>query len=198
MSIPKQTIGASPEQLLYAKILEKGMFFGLGLMVITFTIYMTGIMKPAIPVEQISKYWTMPVSAKAGHGAKEGHAAAKEAAPVAAMTATAGAPPAGAPEAAAQPAKEKAPQASYLDSINKDFLHNEKPPTGWAWLNLVGYADFLNFIPVALLAGVTIFCYGAIIPGLFRRKDKAYAIMAIAEVLILTLAASGLLSVGGH
>jgi hypothetical protein len=37
-----------------------------------------------------------------------------------------------------------------------------------------------------------------ITPGLFRRGDKAMAIMAVAEVLILTLAASGLLSVGAH
>jgi len=201
MSDHKKTIGASPEQLLYAKILEKGMFFGLGLMVITFTIYMTGIMKPAIPVEQISNYWKMPVSAKAGHGAKDAHAAAKEATAPMAATATPGVPVAAAPEAAAQPAKDEhadKPKPAYLDSINKEFLHLEKPPTGWAWVNLINYADFLNFIPVAMLAGVTILCYAAIVPGLFRRKDKAYAIMAIAEVAILVLAASNLLTVGGH
>jgi hypothetical protein len=49
---------------------------------------------------------------------------------------------------------------------------------------------------VAILSGVTIFCYLAIVPGLFKRGDRAMAIMAIVEVLILTLAASGLLAVG--
>ena len=195
MSDHNKSKGASPEQLLYADILEKGMYVGLALMLITFLIYMTGIMKPAIPVEQISNYWKMPVSAKAGHGGKDGHAA-KEAAPVAAATATAtpGAVPAVAPAAE----HTEKPKPAYLDSINKDFLHLEKPPTGWAWVNLLGYADFLNFLPVAMLAGVTILCYAAIIPGLFRRKDTAYAVMAMAEVAILVLAASNVLSVGGH
>jgi hypothetical protein len=189
MSDQNKSKGASPEQLIYADILEKGMYIGLGLMLLTFLIYMTGIMKPAIPVEQISNYWKMPVSAKAGHGAKDSHAAAQPAAHEAA----------GATATAAAPAKEEpAPKPGYLQSINKDFLHLEKPPTGWAWMNLLGYSDFLNFLPVAMLAGVTILCYAAIIPGLFRRKDTAYAIMAIAEVAILVLAASNLLTVGGH
>jgi len=51
-------------------------------------------------------------------------------------------------------------------------------------------------VPIAILSGVTIICYLAIVPGLFRRGDKAYGIMAIVEVVILALAASGLLAVG--
>jgi hypothetical protein len=60
-------------------------------------------------------------------------------------------------------------------------------------MTMLGKGDFLNFLPVAILSGVTIFCYLAIVPGLFKRGDKA---MAIIEVIILTLAASGLLAVG--
>ena len=88
------------------------------------------------------------------------------------------------------------PVGEYLAAINANHLHLEHAPTGWAWLHLIGKGDFLNFIGVAVLSGVTIICYIAITPGLFRRGDKAYAIMAIAEALILTLAASGLLAVG--
>jgi hypothetical protein len=85
---------------------------------------------------------------------------------------------------------------SYLVAINTNFLHLENLPTGWGWVPLVGKGDFLNFIPVAILSGVTIVCYLIIVPGLFRRGDKAYGIMAIAEAVILALAASGLLAVG--
>jgi hypothetical protein len=88
------------------------------------------------------------------------------------------------------------PVHDYLVAINNNFLHWEHLPTGWSWIKLIGKGDFLNFIPVAILSGVTIICYIAIVPGLFKRGDKAYAIMAIAEVAILTLAASGLLAVG--
>lgn len=88
------------------------------------------------------------------------------------------------------------PVHDYLVTINNNYLHWDHLPTGWSWLKLIGKSDFLNFIPVAILSGVTIFCYLAIVPGLFRRGDKAYAIMAIAEAVILALAASGLLAVG--
>jgi hypothetical protein len=88
------------------------------------------------------------------------------------------------------------PVHDYLVAINTNFLHWDHLPTGWSWMKLIGKGDFLNFIPIAILSGVTIFCYLAIVPGLFRRGDKAYAIMAIAEALILALAASGLLAVG--
>ena len=88
------------------------------------------------------------------------------------------------------------PVHDYLVAINTNFLHLEHLPTGWAWIKLIGKGDFINFIPVAILSGVTIICYLAIVPGLFKRGDKAYAIMSLAEAAILTLAASGLLAVG--
>ncbi|MEW6429540.1 MAG: hypothetical protein AB1568_16075 [Thermodesulfobacteriota bacterium] len=85
---------------------------------------------------------------------------------------------------------------SYLVAINDNFIHGEHLPTGWSWLSLAGKGDFMNFIPVAILSGITILCYASIVPGLFRRGDKAYGIMAIAEAVILALAASGILAAG--
>ncbi|MDH3329071.1 MAG: hypothetical protein OEM01_07565 [Desulfobulbaceae bacterium] len=138
---------ATAEQLLYARILEKGMYFGLVLMFLTFALYVFGIVEPAIPLNEIAGYWRQDVH-------------------------------------------------SYLEAINHTYLHLENLPTGWSWMALIGKSDFLNFVPIAILSGVTIMCYLAIVPGLFRRGDKAYGIMAIAEALILALAASGLLMVG--
>jgi len=85
---------------------------------------------------------------------------------------------------------------SYLEAINHNFLHMDHLPTGWSWLAFVGKGDFVNFIPIAILSGTTIACFLAIVPGLFRRGDKAYAIMSIAEAVILAAAASGILAVG--
>ena len=138
---------ASQEQILYASILERGMYFGLVLMFITFALYVFGIIDPAIPRADVSGYWRMDVH-------------------------------------------------SYLETINHNHLHLDELPLGWGWVPLIGKSDFLNFVPIALLSAVTIMCYLAIVPGLFKRGDKAYAIMAIAEAAILTLAASGLLAVG--
>ena len=69
---------------------------------------------------------------------------------------------------------------------------------GWSWLHLLNKGDFLNFVGIAFLSGVSIICYLAIIPSLFRKKDTIYAMLAIAEVLVLVLAASGVLKAGGH
>jgi hypothetical protein len=59
-----------------------------------------------------------------------------------------------------------------------------------------GEGDFLNFVGIAILGGITIICYLAIVPSLLRKRDFAYLAMALVEVLVLSLAASGLLVVG--
>ena len=138
---------ASEEQMLYAKWLEKGMLIGLLLLVISFALYVFGIITPVIPLDELSNYWKLPVK-------------------------------------------------EYLAAINNNFLHQPHPPTGWAWLKLIGKGDFLNFLPIAILSGITILCYGVIVPVFQRKGEKAYLIMAIAEVVILTLAASGFLAAG--
>lgn len=129
------------EQLVYARILEKGMFFGLLLVIFTYFIYVSGIMKPYVPPYEVTKYWTMNVH---------------------------------------------------------DYLHHFGLKDGWAWVSLIAYGDFLNFIGIALLAGVTIMCFLAIIPVLWRNDDKLYAVFALVEALVLAVAASGILGSGGH
>lgn len=130
---------ATPEQLLYAKILEWGMYFGLLILFITFGLYTFGILDPYIPMDNISKYWSYNVN---------------------------------------------------------DYLEHAEIKAGWAWLGMVKYGDFINFIGIAILAGVTIFCYAAIVPTLLKNKDTVYAILAVLEVIILSAAASGILAVG--
>ena len=77
-----------------------------------------------------------------------------------------------------------------------DYLEHANIKPGWSWLRMLNYGDFINFIGVALLAGVTIICYLAIVPILLRNNDKVYALLALLEALILSLAASGILAVG--
>jgi hypothetical protein len=137
----EKSLHARPEQLIYANILEKGMLFGLLLLVVVFVVYVLGVFKPFIPLTEVSKYWTMNVH---------------------------------------------------------DYLHTTHIKNGWAWLFMIGYADFLNFIPIAILAGVTILCFLSIVPVLLRNNDKLYAGLALLEALILAVAASGILGAGGH
>ena len=79
-----------------------------------------------------------------------------------------------------------------------EYLAQSGIHAGWAWLGNLGYGDMLNFLPIAFLSLLTIVCYLAIIPGLIRKKDTAYVVLAILEVIVLTVAASGILGTGGH
>ena len=147
MSSEATTQAEQSEQLVYAKVLEIGMYMGLVILFITFALYVFRVVTPAVPIEQVSNYWTLGVH-------------------------------------------------EYLEVVNDEFLHLEHPPTGWAWVGMLGKGDFLNFVGIAILAGVTILCYLAIVPTLLRKKDNAYLVMAVLEVLVLVLAASGILAVG--
>ena len=86
----------------------------------------------------------------------------------------------------------------YWGMKAKDYIHLLHAPTGWKWTAYVGNGDYLNFVGLAVLAGLTVLCYLAIIPMLLRKKDKAYLVIAVIEVVVLLLAASGLMKVGGH
>jgi hypothetical protein len=141
MMAEEKTTRASEEQVAYAKVLNVVMFLGLAIMVVTFIIYMFGILPSFIPPQDIPHYWGMKSS---------------------------------------------------------NFIHTFHAPTGWSWVALTNKGDYLNFVGIAILAGLTVLCYLVILPILMRKKDTAYVVIAIIEVLVLVLAASGILKSGGH
>lgn len=48
---------ASPEQLRYARVLSAGVQVGFVLLVVSFLLYMAGVLTPLVPVDQVPKYW---------------------------------------------------------------------------------------------------------------------------------------------
>ncbi len=52
---------ATEEQLAYSKLLNVGMKLGLLLLIITFIVYVSGILSPHVPVNDLPKYWKMSV-----------------------------------------------------------------------------------------------------------------------------------------
>jgi len=132
---------ASEEQIVYANILNVGMWIGLGVVIVTFFVYISGVLPRFIPIEDLPKYWGMKVH---------------------------------------------------------DFNIALNAPTGWGWTAYLGTGYYLNFIGIVMLAGLTILCYAVILPILLRKKDTSYLIIAIVEIAVLVLAASGILKTGGH
>lgn len=70
-------------------------------------------------------------------------------------------------------------------------------PTGWGWLLLLGHGDYLTYLGIAVLSMATIACYLRIAPALAMRGERLYAAIALAQIVVLALAASGILA-GGH
>jgi len=129
------------EQLLYSKILNGGMLVGLSGLVVTFILYVSGILEPLIPLEKVETYWVLPVS---------------------------------------------------------EYLEKSGMQAGWVWFSNMQFGDMLNFLPIAFLSLLTVVCYIAILPGLIRKKDTAYVVIALIEILVLVFAASGILGAGSH
>ena len=48
---------ASPEQMRYANVLGLGVRAGFVILVVTFVLYLTGVLAPLVPVDQLSQYW---------------------------------------------------------------------------------------------------------------------------------------------
>ena len=65
-------------------------------------------------------------------------------------------------------------------------------PAGWDWLGLAARGDYLNYFGIALISLVTGICYLRVLPLLFTRGERAYALIAAAEVLVLAAACAGI------
>lgn len=137
----KESVHATPEQTAYADLLFYGCWAGLAIMLVTYSLYVLGVITPHVPLETMPQVWSHPVSL---------------------------------------------------------YLEKAQVPTGWGWASLLGKGDFLNFLGIVLLAGLSIICYLRTIPALFRKGDKLMGAIAVAEVLVLLLAASGIVGGGAH
>ncbi|KJS67439.1 MAG: membrane protein [Peptococcaceae bacterium BICA1-7] len=137
----KPTVEVAPEQIKYANLLLYGGWAGIFTLLVTFALYMTGIMPSYVEPSQMQYYWTMKAS-------------------------------------------------EYLAAANV--------PHGWGWLKMVGFGDFLPLVGIAWLGILTILGYFILLPAYMKKKDNIYTTIVVLEILVLTLAASGILKVGGH
>lgn len=78
----------------------------------------------------------------------------------------------------------------------KTYLERTGTPTGWGWVSLMGTGDMSNLIGVALLAACSVPPLLGLIPLYMQRKDYLYAALCSLIVLVLALAASGVLTAG--
>lgn len=130
-----------PEQLTYANVLSYGSWSAIVFLIVSYIIYVAGILEPQVPMSVVQLSW----------GESAHH-----------------------------------------------FVETTGAPSGWAWLGMLNTGDYLNFIGLAVLALLTIVCYLILLPGFIRQKDTIFVVIIILEVVVLSVAASGILGSGGH
>lgn len=86
----------------------------------------------------------------------------------------------------------------YWDMSANDFCNTLHTPKGWMWISQVGKGDCLNFLGITILAILTIICYILALPMFMRKKDIAYIIITILQILVLLLAVSGVIIGKAH
>ena len=128
-------------QVFYARIIDWAAKFGFILLLLTFSVYIGGILSPYVPLEDLPQYWSRP--------------------------------------------------AAY-------FLEANRIQTGWGWVAKLHHGDFLNFFPIVILAGVSIFGYLCLVYKFLRNREVILGMIVIFQVMVLILAASGVLKTGGH
>ncbi len=140
MNEQQKNLDASEEQLAYARLLKKCVIVGFGILIVCFAMYVSGIVSPSVPLDQMGEYWSLPLN---------------------------------------------------------EYLHKTNYDAGWSWTGMLGQGDYLNFIPLAIFATISMVCYLRIIPTLKRNRNFAYLAIAIVQILVILLAASNMLRTGG-
>ncbi|THB64785.1 MAG: hypothetical protein D6E12_14060 [Desulfovibrio sp.] len=189
MSEQQNDITPMKEQLIYAKVLNIGAWLGIVLMSISYIMYVVGVFEPQVPVEMVAENWTNPqivVTELGDHHEITGFDICGQ----------------NGVECEAEIFQLRGEHdelvvGSGVQGVSAYILITESP-SGWEWANLLGTGDYLNFVGLALLALLTIVCYMILVPGFLRQKDYIYTTIAVVEIIVLVVAASGILGSGGH
>lgn len=139
--LDKQSLRPTRDQIIYANLLLMGMIAGIVVMMVTYAVYVSGILPPHVDMHTVTANWGKNIH---------------------------------------------------------EYLEITQSPHGWGWVNLLFKGDFLNYIGFALLGLMTIICYVVLVRGFYRKKDWIFTVISILEIIVLSLAASGLLGGGGH
>ncbi len=78
----------------------------------------------------------------------------------------------------------------------RDYLRATDAPRGWGWIAHLADGEFASLAGIALLAGASLLCLGGLLAVYARRGDRFYAAICVAEIAVMLLAASGVLTTG--
>lgn len=77
-----------------------------------------------------------------------------------------------------------------------EFLTATGTGQGWCWIRDLRKLDHLSLMSIIFMAFITVICYIRILPYYFKVKNRIYALICSIQIIVLLLAASGLLKAG--
>lgn len=77
-----------------------------------------------------------------------------------------------------------------------EFQRLTDAPLGWAWLGHLQHGDVIGLLGIVVLASCSVPCLLALLPIYVRAGNRAFVAICMAEVAVLLLAASGVLTAG--
>lgn len=139
MAVTPRPSEVSEEAQRFAETVRRGTTLSLLVLGVTFVLYLTGAVRPLIPIAHLPRYWGLRAV---------------------------------------------------------EFLVEVGLRPGWGWAAFVTHGDMLNLVGVVMLGTLSIAAYAVMLPVLIRRRDRVYTAIAVAQLGILALAASGLVALG--
>lgn len=134
-SLPRSEI-----QFFYARIIDWGAKLSFLLLLVTFVIYLGGLIPSQVSVREVPRYWSLPA---------------------------------------------------------QHYLAAARVNPGWSWVKRVNQADYLNYLPIALMAGVTVIGYLALLGKFLWCREILPGLMVFLQLVILVLAVAGVFGTGG-
>lgn len=86
--------------------------------------------------------------------------------------------------------------SQYWTQSSHHYLETANIQAGWAWVDKLKHGDFLVYLPIVILAGITIVCYIGVIFKFIKSKENVLVVIGILEIVVLLAAASGFLKAG--
>lgn len=83
----------------------------------------------------------------------------------------------------------------YWSRPASELLRGVGLSPGWGWAGLLHRGDMLALLAIAWLASCSIACLAAAIPVFAAARERAFAIICVAQIAVLALAASGFITV---
>lgn len=76
------------------------------------------------------------------------------------------------------------------------FLAATGLPAGWGWVRYVYQGDIANLVGISIMAGTSMLCLLVLVRLYLKKGDRMFAAICLAEIAVLLLAASGVLTAG--